>query len=106
MRYLKFSFLAFVVLFFTAFSVVNRETVSVSLFPLPFAADLPLFLLALICFSLGALVAGFWVNIKFAKTKRMLSREHKRVMALQNELAGIKSEQPANAPSLPLNKSA
>lgn len=105
-RTIKFSALAVFTVYFIAFSIANREVVSVSLFPMAYSADMPLFLLALLCFSLGALIAGFWVNLKFIKTKRILSGEHKRVMALQNELAGLKAERSPNLPTSSFKKSA
>jgi uncharacterized integral membrane protein len=89
---LRFLFLIFSVIFFVAFAVSNRDAVIVGLFPLPYTAQMPKFLFALICFGLGIIVAGISLNLRMAKTRRNFAKEHKRAAALENELKGLKAE--------------
>jgi uncharacterized integral membrane protein len=88
----RFFFLLVSIVLFVAFAVSNRDPVVVGLFPLPYTAQMPKFLFALICFGLGIIVAGISLNLRMAKTRRKFAKEHKRSMALENELKGIKAE--------------
>ena len=78
LRAIKLLLIAVFSVVFLDFAIVNRETVHLSLFPLPYAADLPQFLLILLCFALGALVGGFAVNMKLLKSSRQYRAEHNR----------------------------
>jgi len=82
-----------VTLVFLDFAIVNRETVHISLFPLPVVADMPQFLLTIICFTLGVIIGGFAVNLKLLKSSRQYRAEHSRVKALENEIAAMQEEQ-------------
>jgi len=73
------------------FSVSNRETVSVAFWPLPFIADLPLYLLCLFCLLAGGLVgvgAGWAVGHRHRRELRALRR---RITALKRELTATQS---------------
>lgn len=76
-----------------SFSITNREMVAVGLFPLPYSAEMPLFLLALLCFAFGSIVAGILMSYRIHRVKSMFRAEQKHVAALKNELSGIHSEQ-------------
>lgn len=97
-RYVKLTLISLITVLFVAFSVANREMLDISFFPLPYSASMPKFILAILCFSIGIIVAGLIMNLKLAKTKRRFSKEHKRVMALENELKGVRSEQQSMLP--------
>lgn len=92
-RTLKMLVAIFVTTLFVLFAVVNREFISISLFPLPFELELPKFLVAIICFSAGLLVGGIVMSLQLGKAKRLYKQEHKQVVALQNELKGTQAEQ-------------
>lgn len=91
-RKLRFILLSLLAIAFICFAVLNRQFVHISLFPLPYSADMPEFLFAMICFALGVLVGGGFSGGKLSRTRRLLKQEHKQVMALQNEIGGLKSE--------------
>jgi uncharacterized integral membrane protein len=82
-----------VTLLLLLFSIVNREFIDISLFPLPYDFSLPKFLLVIICFGLGLLVGGMLMSCKYTRAKRNLSREHERTAALENEVKSLHSQQ-------------
>lgn len=57
LRLLKGLFLAALLVLLGVFAVANRQAISLSLDPLPFAVDLPLYLLVFLVFAAG-LVLG------------------------------------------------
>lgn len=77
---------------FVVFAVANRQSVELSLFPLPYSAQMPVFLLSMVCFMCGVVIAGIILSGRSAKSRRLFAAEHKRVLALQNELEGVKAE--------------
>jgi lipopolysaccharide assembly protein A len=73
-----------------SFAASNRETIALALWPLPFVADLPLYLA-----MLGALAAGvvlgvlaMWVGA--AGRRREARRHGRRIVALERELTSIR----------------
>ncbi len=78
----------------------NYAAVTLSLFPLPYEIEMRVFLLVLLCFSLGVLTGGVAMSLRHAKGKRRLRERTRQMEALQNELDGLKSEQ-ASARALP-----
>lgn len=93
-RMLRAIAVAVVTIFFLIFAVDNHDPVSIGLFPLPYTFEIPKFLFALVCFAMGVVVGGFTISLKLTKTRRLFKHEHKRVVALQNELKGVKEQQP------------
>ena len=85
---------------FLVFAVVNRETVHLSLFPLPYSADMPEFLFAIFCFALGTVVGWMVISLKLSKAKHIIILERKRVMALQNEVSALYSEKQGSLPAV------
>ncbi|MFQ5783206.1 MAG: lipopolysaccharide assembly protein LapA domain-containing protein [Alphaproteobacteria bacterium] len=82
-----------------AFAVANRATVGVSLDPLPFRFDLPLFGVAF-----GALVAGFvlgaasaWLSAQ--KWRRLARRRKRRLGTLEREVARLNEPGESDAES-------
>jgi lipopolysaccharide assembly protein A len=73
------------------FAVSNRETVSVGFWPLPFLADLPLYLLCFLSLLIGALigVAAAWTAGH--RNRRELSARRRRIEALERELMATQS---------------
>jgi lipopolysaccharide assembly protein A len=92
-RYVKIVLLSLITLVFVAFAVSNRDAVNLSFFPLPYSAEMPKFLLAILCFTLGAVVAALLLSLKLAKIQHRYNAEHKRAMALENEIKGLQAEQ-------------
>jgi len=85
-RTLKLLLVTVVTVGFLGFSIVNRQTVHISLFPLPYSADLPQFLFAMLCFTCGVTVGWVTLSLKLSHLKRLFKAEHRRAIALQNEL--------------------
>jgi len=85
-RYTRFILLAIGSLAFLAFAVDNRETAHVSFFPLPYMADMPLFLFAIVCFFFGALGGYVCSATKSRTLTGLLKNEKKRADSLQNQL--------------------
>ena len=92
---LRFLLFLIVAVAFSAFAVVNRSAVEVSLFPLPYSLEMPVFLLTIFSFALGVVIAGVLLGARAARSRRLYHGERKRVMALQNELEGVKAEKDA-----------
>lgn len=91
------------VLLGVTFAVSNRQTVSLTFFPLPYEMNVPLFIVALFLFTFGAITA--WVLMRFSLVKeRMTHRKAlKRTQALESEIAQMRAEQLAKqAPTKPL----
>jgi uncharacterized integral membrane protein len=98
-RSFKAFLVALVTVIFLAFAVSNREVVNLSLFPFPYAADLPVFLLTIASFAFGVIIGGITISFKHAKTRREAKAEHKRIDALENEINALKSERPPRPPA-------
>ena len=92
-HYLKLFLAGIIAAAFITFAISNRAAVSLSLFPLPYSIELPLFLLAAASFALGILACGIALQARMFKHSRLYHAEKKRVMALENELEGLRSEQ-------------
>lgn len=73
------------------FAVSNRETVSVGFWPLPFLADLPLYLLCFLSLLIGALIGVAAAWIASHRNRRELSARRRRIEALERELMATQS---------------
>lgn len=81
------------------FAVANREKVVVSLWPLPWEASLPLFMVMLIVLVIGLVVGGAIVWLgghRYRATARQQTRSNE---SLRRQVAELKATPPA--PSLP-----
>ena len=88
-RVFKTLLVTVITIFFLVFSAVNRDVIRLSLFPLPYSAEIPEFLFAIFCFTLGLIVGWIVLSLKLSHSQHLLKSEHKRVMALQNEVSGL-----------------
>jgi lipopolysaccharide assembly protein A len=81
-----------------SFAASNRETVSLALWPLPFAADLPLYLAMLGALGMGLLLGAFAMWIGTAGRRREARRRNRRIAALERELTAAKAPAGAGPP--------
>jgi lipopolysaccharide assembly protein A len=84
--------LLLVAIFLILFAVSNRAAVSVGLWPLPFLADVPLYLLCFLCALVGGVggVCGAWIASR--GDRRELRNRRRRIEALERELAATQSQ--------------
>ncbi len=92
MRYLKYCFFVVFSLLFVVFAVANRAPVTLSFFPLTYEIVMPVFLYTMLCIAMGVVLAGMALGLRTAKARSRYKSEHQRVMALENELEGIRAE--------------
>lgn len=90
---LRLLFIVLCVVFFTVFSIANRQLVEISFAPASYSIEIPKFLLSIACFSLGVFTAWVFLFGSIMKARRVFSKEQKRCMALENEIKGIRLEQ-------------
>ena len=74
------------------FAVSNRETVSVEFWPLPFLADVPLYLLCFLSLLVGTLIGVAAAWIAGHRNRRELSARRRRIEALERELTATQSQ--------------
>ncbi len=74
------------------FAVSNRETVSVEFWPLPFLADVPLYLLCFLSLLVGALIGAAIAWIAGHRNRRKLRSRRRRIEALERELTATQSQ--------------
>ena len=97
---LRFFFLVLLSVLFVCFAVLNRQFIHISLFPLPYSAEMPEFIFAVICFALGVVIGSGFSGLKLSHSHRLLKNEHKHVMALQNEISAMQVEKHDNLPAV------
>lgn len=90
-----FLFAAVVVLFIVA----NRGAVTVSLWPLPYLVDLPLYLVFFIGLFAGILLAGVIGMVRRARSFARARRAEKEARRLQTEVDALEQELDAGSPS-------
>ncbi len=74
------------------FAVSNRETVSVGFWPLPFLADVPLYLLCFLSLLIGALIGLVAAWMAGHRNRREFGARHRRIEALERELMATQSQ--------------
>lgn len=76
----------------STFAVSNRQSVSLGLWPFPYAVGLPLFLLVFIALLIGCVVGvlGAWLGGR--RGRRELRDSRRRVGALERELAATQAQ--------------
>jgi uncharacterized integral membrane protein len=73
------------------FAVSDRETVSVGFWPLPFLADVPLYLLCFFSLLIGALIGLAAAWRAGHRSRRELGARRRRIDALERELMATQS---------------
>ena len=102
MKFLWWIVLALVALVLILFAVSNREAVSVALWPLPAALELPLYIVVL-----GTLLIGFFAGqlvtwISGWRWRREARRSRERIAMLERELEAARVERAGGAPAAAL----
>lgn len=69
-----------------AFSVHNLGTVAVNLWPLPYTADWPLFLVVLLSIAIGLLAGLFVAWFAGSRTRRLARARRREVKSLERKL--------------------
>jgi uncharacterized integral membrane protein len=97
-----------IAIFLILFAVSNRGTVSVGFWPLPFLADVPLYLLCFLSLLFGAQIGVAIAWIAGHGNRRELRARRRRIEALERELMATQSQleghsAPAN-PQLPATR--
>jgi uncharacterized integral membrane protein len=90
------------------FAVSNRETVSVGFWPLPFLADVPLYLLCFLSLLIGALTGLVAAWMAGHRNRREFGARRRRIEALERELMSTQSQledhPPAAKTQLPVTR--
>ena len=90
------------------FAVSNRETVSVGFWPLPFLADVSLYLLCFLSLMIGALIGAAVAWMAGHRSRRQLRTLRRRIEALERELTATQSRLDDNPtpvmPQLPVTR--
>lgn len=75
--------LAVLAMFLVVLAVSNRDRVTFSLFPLPYELEMPLYVLLLLVFVAGVVVAYFTAARRLWRLNRLLHQTRARVQALE-----------------------
>ncbi len=90
-------------LLLVVFAVSNRESVMVTLWPLPVVLDAPLYLVVLLILLIGFLIGQLVAWINGRHWRREARRRARRIESLERELAATQAHLPKAQPSrLPL----
>ena len=88
MRIVYWVLVAAAAAFCAAFAISNRPVVSLALWPLPFAIDLPLYVLVFVALLIGFVMGVITAWLGGRHRRRELRRSRRRIGALEGELAG------------------
>ena len=92
MRILYWAGLVVIAIVLILFAVSNRDTVSVGFWPLPFLADVPLYLLCFLSLVTGALIGAATAWMVGHRKRRELRSRRRRIDALERELMATQSQ--------------
>jgi uncharacterized integral membrane protein len=84
-----------------AFAISNRPVVSLALWPLPFAIDLPLYLLVFVALLIGFVMGVITAWLGGRHRRRELRRSRRRIGALEGELGSPPQLGKAAVPARP-----
>lgn len=74
-----------------SFAVSNRETATLTLFPLPFEMAVPLYILGLGALVLGFLLGGLVAWLAGGRRRRELRLARRRIAGLERDLAAVEA---------------
>ena len=92
MRILFWIFVLLVAAVFALFAVSNRAGVALSLWPLPFLVEAPLYLIALGGALLGFLAGELAAWLAASRRRRELRRQRRHIAALEAELRATQAQ--------------
>lgn len=81
------------------FAVSNRESVTVTVWPLPVRLEAPLYLVVLLALLAGFLVGELVAWINGARARRLARERARRIEALERELAATQARLSAAPPA-------
>ena len=81
---------------FVIFAIANRKPVTLEMWPLPFAIDLPLYLAVLGALVIGILIGGGTQWISDGRWRRRARRSDRRANSLERELTAARDAAPAS----------
>ena len=81
------------------FAASNRETVSLALWPLPFLAQSPLYLVVLVSLFFGFVIGAVAAWIRGRYRRRQLRECRRQNEALARELASTQAQLPSSSPA-------
>ena len=97
MKLVFWSLIVVVAAVLASFAASNRDIVALALWPLPFVADLPLYLAILGALLIGLVLGAAAVWTAGAGRRREARRRGRRITALERELAAIRPSAPSSA---------
>ena len=92
MRVLAWAIAAIVAVVVIAFAVANRGPVTISVEPLPYRLDIPIWAIAVGALAVGFLTGALVRWLLDHKVRRMARRGRRRARALEQELAGARKK--------------
>ena len=92
MRILYRAVVLVIAIFLILFAVSNRETVPIGFWPLPFLADVPLYLRCFLNLVIGALIGVAIAWMAGHGKRRELRTRRRRIDALERELTATQSQ--------------
>ena len=101
MRYLSRAFFLLFLLVGVLIAVSNTQRVQLELWPLPFRADPPLYLLVIVLLLLGVLAGlglGWWAGRRYRRRAR---ERHGELARLEREVADLRADLAAARPAPP-----
>src|SRR5437667_12001725 len=106
MKFLFWMFVLLVAAVLALFAVSNRAGVALSLWPLPFLIEAPLYLIALGGALMGFLAGELAAWIAAARRRRELRRQRRHIAALEAELRATQAQFAQPAESAPVRLAA
>ena len=102
-RLIRLTLLVVILIAVILFTVSNRGDIMLSLFPLPYEVALPTYLFFLLTLLLGYVAGGLSNGLKTLHHKRAAKREHRKVEALEQEVASLRAKEATlTAPKSPI----
>lgn len=100
MRIIKLFLLTAITILLVVFCAVNRTIVLIDLFPLPYSAEIPVFILSILSIAMGAFLGGIAANIKLIAMKCSLRKAQNNIVLLENRIKELQNEQGNKLPTI------